>query len=111
MELQDWKDVTFNGKAIKEKMGPYGCRDVEEEQKIFYREFNHYKLPINVQKTILSFLPEYDSKAITSIHSENKISCIYSNKCLGFLQKRGFRTTINGLKQIYRCSKCGRGGC
>jgi len=109
MELQDWKDVTFNGKAISEKMGPYGCRDVEEEQKIFYREFNHYKLPVKVQRTILNFLPEYNVILIDKDEEKEKTSCPFSLECIGNLQKRGFRATLQGLKQIYRCSKCGRG--
>ena len=94
MELQDWKDVTFNGKPISAKMGPYGVRDVNEAQKVFYREFNHYKLPKNVERLVLSFLT-LDKK-------------IYCKKCADSHQRR-YDVKVKQRKDFKEvtCNRCG----
>lgn len=100
MDLEDWKDVTFNDKPISAKMGPYGCKDVIEEQKIFYREFEHYKLPKKVISTILKFLPEFNLDKDLYING----ACL----CGSPLIKNGTRVTRQGRKQCYLCSRCGK---
>ncbi len=57
MERQDWIDIVEGKVSVKDKMLPYGLKDVEDTQNILYKEFDYYKvLPVKVQRVIKEFL-------------------------------------------------------
>ena len=56
MVEQDWFDVEDNKVPVSKKMGPYGCKDVEDTLKVFWDELPYYKsLPADVEKIVLQF--------------------------------------------------------
>lgn len=57
MEMQDWIDIVEGRTTVETKMLPYGLKDVDDAQKIMYKEFNYYKkLPVKVERVIREFL-------------------------------------------------------
>ncbi len=91
MEMQDWIDVVEGHRPVSYKMGPYGCRDVLEEQAVFYSEFDYYKtLPAKIEKIIRSFL------------EEKRIAC---PKCVAQKQAR-FNTVPMPGSSKYTCMNC-----
>jgi hypothetical protein len=56
IDMQDWIDVAEGKVPAEEKIVPYGCKDVDDEQSILYDEFDYYKnLPAKVEKLIYDF--------------------------------------------------------
>lgn len=97
MEMQDWIDVVEGHVPAEKKMVPYGCKDVDDEQRIMYREFDYYRnLPVKVQKTIRKFLPiEREARAF-------RPHCLDCKKA----KKQKFDLQHLGHK-IKSCNNCG----
>lgn len=59
MEMIDWIDLSEGKTEVADKMGPYGCKDVTDTRKVFWKELPYYpRLPLKVEKVIEKFLPE-----------------------------------------------------
>jgi hypothetical protein len=99
MEFKDWINVLEGKVPVSRKMAPYGCKDVEETKKVFYREFEYYKdLPAKIKKIIKSYLG-----------TEEKLQLTKCVRCNGTLVKRGISKLANGLvKQRSQCKSCGK---
>lgn len=90
MELQDWKDIAFNDVPISKKMGPYGCIDVDEEQRVMKDEFNYYRnMPVKIQKIVKRFLIE-----------ESRVVCPRCEKY------RKPKFNVESVKKKHKCLNC-----
>ncbi len=73
MMEQDWFDVEDNKVPVSKKMGPYGCKDVEDTFKVFWEELPYYKdLPTAVERKILEFIPKEKKKEDVN---KSKLAC------------------------------------
>lgn len=93
MTEQDWFDVEDNILPVSAKMGPYGCKDVEDTRDVLFEELPYYKrLPLLVENVILEF-------------SEARPVC---QKCQDS-KKRKFDTVKKGrgLSVSWECLNCG----
>lgn len=94
---EDWVDVETNRKPVSAKMGPYGCKDVEDTLNLFWAELPYYKdLPADVEKTILKFLPPEVSK-------ENKKIGPKCPKCKKYKHKY---MDVKVIKGKIHCNNC-----
>ena len=71
-------------------MAKYGCKDVEDTRRLFWAELPYYKkLPVAIEKLILSFIPENDKPRAPSTYKK-KMRC---QKCA---DKKAKSKTSNG---------------
>lgn len=97
---QDWIDIEYNNVPVSRKMAKYGCKDVEDTYKLFWKELPYYKdLPVSVEKVVLSFLGQKEVQKIG-------ISCPTCKSTN--TNKKGKRRTTKGLHQEYHCQDCGK---
>lgn len=96
MERQDWVDIVEGRTSVLDKMIPYGCKDVDDEQAIFYKEFNYYKrLPIKVERVINEFLAK--EKKPTCLKCEARKERKFDVKVFTESKKHGI---------VYECQRC-----
>jgi len=103
---QDWIDIEYNNVPVSKKMAKYGCKDVEDTWKLFWKELPYYKdLPTSVEKVILSFL---------NIKKEHSSEVSYYKPvlkgkpyCKSCRKKRRSATDLKKLKEgRFKCNTC-----
>lgn len=93
MEFQDWIDVVKGDDKKLQKMLKYGIKDVEDTQKLFWKELPYYRsLPISLA-------------ALVKEPKEAKPSC---PRCAAAKQKKfDVYPTASGNKLRFTCRGCG----
>jgi DNA polymerase elongation subunit (family B) len=56
MEMQDWIDILEGRVSPEEKMVPYGLKDVEDTEEVFWRELPYWNLPKTTVNKILKLI-------------------------------------------------------
>ncbi len=94
---QDWLDIEYNGVPVSKKMAPYGCKDVEDTYKLFWKELPYYRsLPPAVEKVVLSFLG-----------GKKEVVAAVKPKCASCRSKHRLATDIKKLtKTTFKCNNC-----
>jgi len=103
MERQDWIDIVDGKKSVLEKMIPYGCKDVDDAQRIMHKEFNYYKaLPVKVQRCIKEYLSEESTGKVLGV------KCLHCEA----LKERKFDVKVftQSIRYgiVYECQRCKR---
>lgn len=96
MEMQDWIDILEGRTSPEKKMIPYGLKDVEDTEIMFWRELPYYNLPKSTINKILKLI----------LHSEDKIdkdSIVFCSNCRSkHRPSREIKKTKSGLV----CQNC-----
>lgn len=103
VERADWTDIIEGKAELKDKIIPYGLKDVDDEQGIMYKEFNYYKrLPVKIERIIKEFLIE-DLKPICHNCEKNKKHkfdvSVLNNSKLGIKYQCNFCSNVFKLEK------------
>jgi DNA polymerase elongation subunit (family B) len=96
---QDWVDIEENDVPVSKKMGPYGCKDVEDTLELFWAELPYYKdLPLKIEQIVLDYLVGPGNR------NPLRNKKVYCPSC------RNKRRLASDVRQInrkkYECNRC-----
>lgn len=101
MEMQDWIDIVEGRTSPEEKMIPYGLKDVEDTEEVFWRELPYWNLPKTTVNKILKLIVGLSP----SKSGNNRPKCLHCEK----IKKPKFDVEVikgsdNGV--YIQCNRC-----
>ncbi len=97
MEMQDWIDIVEGRTSPKEKMLPYGLKDIDDTEAVFWNELPYWNLPKSTINKILKLVVGMTP----SKSGQNKPKCLHCER----IKKPKFNVDVQTDGNIY-CNNC-----
>ncbi len=98
MEMQDWIDILTGKTCPTEKMVPYGLKDIDDTETVFWNELPYWNLP----KTTINKILKLIVGITTSKSGNNRPKCLRCEK----VKERKFDVTVT-KDGLIECNRCG----
>lgn len=103
MEMQDWIDIVEGRTSPRKKMVPYGLKDVEDTNKLFWLDLPYYNLPKATINKVIKLTTGYNTKPDTA--KITKTPKAFCNHCA---KERQSRYDVKVVKGKIKCNRCKR---